>query len=67
MFLAQKLSPPQRPVFVVGRLGRKKKARGTMVSRALSIFSIIAIFIADAEKCGSGSGSHYGGERLRKL
>ena len=32
------LSPPQRPVRVVGRLGRKEK-------RALSIFSIIAIFI----------------------
>ena len=30
-------SPPQRPVCVVGKLGRKEK-------RALSIFSIIAIF-----------------------
>ena len=35
------LSPPQRPVRVVGRLGRKEK-------RALSIFSIIAIFIQAA-------------------
>ena len=64
------LSPPQRPLFVVGRglcvvgrLGRKKKrARGArfplpIVPRALSIFSIIDILM------GIPSESLCGGER----
>ena len=88
-----RLSPPQRPLCIVGRAGEREKeiARGTMgrgnkpssslpqksgailnalysrgsrlfplpiVPRALSIFSIIAIFI------GIPSGSLGGGERI---
>ena len=72
------LSPPQRPLCVVGRLGRKeKRERGTrwegerekgglfrlfplpIVPRALSIFSIIAIFV------GIRSGSLCGEERAQ--
>ena len=40
------LSPPQRPLCVMGRLGRKKKrARGERIARAFSMLSIIAIVI----------------------
>ena len=56
------LSPPQRPLCVVGRLlccgeaGEKEKE--SIVPRALSIFSIIDILM------GIPSGSLCGGERL---
>ena len=84
MKVSKALSLPERPLCVMGRLGRKKKrARGErwegerekrgcrlfllpIVPRALSIFSIIAIFI------GIPSGSLCGGEsptssKIRKI
>ena len=68
-FLVSRLSPPQRPLCVVGRLGERKRERARhdgkeegrfplpIVPRALSIFSIIAILM------GIPSGSLCGGER----
>ena len=53
----RELSPSQRPLCFVGRLGRKKtRACGKQSSPVLSMFSIIAIFI------GIPSGSLCGGE-----
>ena len=51
------LSPPQRPLCVMGRLGRKKqKARGERVPRAHSIFSIVAFVIGIPRSlCGGKS------------
>ena len=51
------LSPPQRPLCVKGRLGRKKqKARGERVPRARSIFSIVAFVIGIPRSlCGGKS------------
>ena len=68
-FLVIRLSPPQRPLFVVGKLGERKRERARhdgkgegrfplpIVPSALSIFSIIAILM------GIPSGSVCGGER----
>ena len=68
-FLVSRLSPPQRPLCVFGRLGERKRERARhdgkeegrfplpIVPRALSIFSIIAILMAIP------SGSLCGGER----